>query len=798
MLKFQFRLLALVLTTCVAGAPALAQKEFYQVRITDPALKNTFRYYELGKHVPKRSGRRPYPMARFVVAPNIGLPMDIDPLRGEQMYCNTQVYGLGGFHRPRTGNVPSGSVNSSKNYFFPWTSNMCEKRGRSGADSYCGTGLKEHQGQDCRPPKPTSSPKYFVTAVDDGKVTWKKAAQIGGVTISNKDFRWTYLHMVGINVNHNQRVSKGRRLGKVWSLGSGAIHLHITVRFRDKDGFKRYDPLPSLIVAYRKALGKPAQIDHQGNLAFDSRFEIAHDPAKRLCGEAEQRRSLGTEKIFNFESLWCHNGSIVGLEEDGADRRLIYYKTKDDFAEAAVKAAPVVFDGLAFGDGNGWNGRAHHHSLRCGDRVFDVEGDTLANGQKIRLAGQREAFADPQSCTPTKVDEVLEFTFLRKFGVSAPPPVQPPKPKDETEQISLWNFYGSKMRLLADDAARRLVFYEPTGPLADRVNKGDTLFVGTKRGSKYFGDLTLFYANPACQPGPVRVVGNITDNSRRIVFSGTRKVILRDCSEDGTVRFRRRINFVEKRTVDGQGNAVVVEETPKPSVGSVDRFELPEPDLNGAGRLTLWSTHYYVFRGVHRNGAVPLRSKKNNRSLGASLARSPWCKAAVEGTVIVSKRLYNYTGTRSPDDARCQSLFQGGGVNWSSVSKSRWKKLDSKTPFGLGNKAGIRLVPFRSIATDQKRPGLSARSVVYIPSLRGKTFTNHDGVSYRHDGYVFVADTGGAIKGNHIDFFSGIQAKNPFPGLIKSSRSGTFKAFVISGRKYRAIREALAKLHRPQ
>ena len=64
--------------------------EFFKLR-TD---KTSFRYYELGRHAPNRSGRKPYPLSRFVAAPDIGLPIKVDPKNGVHMYCNTQVYGL--------------------------------------------------------------------------------------------------------------------------------------------------------------------------------------------------------------------------------------------------------------------------------------------------------------------------------------------------------------------------------------------------------------------------------------------------------------------------------------------------------------------------------------------------------------------------------------------------------------------------------------------------------------------------------------------------------------------------------
>jgi hypothetical protein len=62
-----------------------------------------------------------------------------------------------------------------------------------------------------------------------------------------------------------------------------------------------------------------------------------------------------------------------------------------------------------------------------------------------------------------------------------------------------------------------------------------------------------------------------------------------------------------------------------------------------------------------------------------------------------------------------------------------------------------------------------------------------------HDGYFFAADTGGAIKENHIDIFIGTAKTNPFPSLILSKPSPTLRSFIIADP---TIREAMERLHR--
>ncbi len=63
-----------------------------------------------------------------------------------------------------------------------------------------------------------------------------------------------------------------------------------------------------------------------------------------------------------------------------------------------------------------------------------------------------------------------------------------------------------------------------------------------------------------------------------------------------------------------------------------------------------------------------------------------------------------------------------------------------------------------------------------------------------HDGYIFAADTGGMIKGNHVDFFLGTERKNPFPKFVKSNPKASFEAYLIEDK---GIQKSLKDLHPP-
>ncbi|MNR34974.1 3D domain protein [compost metagenome] len=67
------------------------------------------------------------------------------------------------------------------------------------------------------------------------------------------------------------------------------------------------------------------------------------------------------------------------------------------------------------------------------------------------------------------------------------------------------------------------------------------------------------------------------------------------------------------------------------------------------------------------------------------------------------------------------------------------------------------------------------------------------GTVVEHDGYFYAADTGGAIKGNHIDVFCGTSAQNCFPGIITSDENKTFAALEVSDLAVKSSLEAMHK-----
>ena len=350
----------------------------------------------------------------------LGSPWRSEPQEGEHMYCNTQLYGLGGYHRPRGSGVPRAGVDSTENYQFPWTSNFCEKRGRSGV-RVCGTTYQEHLGQDCRPPRPTSRPHYWVTAVDAGVVTRKGRSHL--ISVSNQRYIWTYLHTTNRAVRRGERVRKGQRLGQVWNKTNTSIHLHIELRVKGANGVRVLDPLPSLIVAYRKALGDDGRslLTADDTLRLDRSYEIAQGTGRSSppeaprpssdeapCSRALKQQSIGTDQSYTFSSLWCHNGSVMGLAVSENRHRFIYYKPRAAIRDS-VKDEPVLLDATV--QGSNWVGRSMWYSTACGNRRFEVSGTLSADGKVVSVNGERDSFQN-RNCDSVKVPERLVFTRL--------------------------------------------------------------------------------------------------------------------------------------------------------------------------------------------------------------------------------------------------------------------------------------------------------------------------------------------------------------------------------------------------
>ena len=225
-------------------------------------------------------------------------------------------------------------------------------------------------------------------------------------------------------------------------------------------------------------------------------------------------------------------------------------------------------------------------------------------------------------------------------------------------------------------------------------------------------------------------------------------------------------------------------------------FNLPEPPpLDAGAKRILWATQYLVAAANAVADGEPLLDEQGE-PLGPELSPHDWCNAAIEGTVSVrtldgQNKLYNFADRVSAPQVNCRVVLGSHNLT-EAINFTRFTLANG--PFGDGVR-DLFLVPFRSIAVDKRQlNGLKFETAIFIPLARGTPITLPSGANAIHDGYFFAADTGGMIKDNHIDVFTGTTsvANNPFKNFVKSSPQKTFEAFLIDDP---SITAALKKMH---
>ena len=137
--------------------------------------------------------------------------------------------------------------------------------------------------------------------------------------------------------------------------------------------------------------------------------------------------------------------------------------------------------------------------------------------------------------------------------------------------------------------------------------------------------------------------------------------------------------------------------------------------------------------------------------------------------------MLNYASRAKTKLVNCRECekFKNSTLNVESWGGVRWKVSSG---FGEGVK-GYKLIPYRTIAVDNNH--IAYGSVLFIPDAVGVEVSNNDGTTFFHDGYFFAGDTGGAIKVNHIDVFTGVDDSHPF-SFVRSSPKYRFKAYIIT------------------
>ena len=218
-------------------------------------------------------------------------------------------------------------------------------------------------------------------------------------------------------------------------------------------------------------------------------------------------------------------------------------------------------------------------------------------------------------------------------------------------------------------------------------------------------------------------------------------------------------------------------------------FDFSSKEIEGK-EVTLWATNYYTPVFISKMNGIPLKDLSDNSLVNGVypvlLTRKEWCNSAMEGSVSVrfpsgSMATYNYAGTTSVQ-VDCSPYF---GDDFPETNKVRFRASRSRWGDGVNN---FSLVPYRTIAVDPEL--IPFGSTVFIPKAKGVQFM-WLGQTFIHDGFFFAGDKGGAIKGGHIDLFTGTNKNHPF-NFVTNKKSGTFKATVL---KKSSISIEMLKFH---
>jgi len=224
-----------------------------------------------------------------------------------------------------------------------------------------------------------------------------------------------------------------------------------------------------------------------------------------------------------------------------------------------------------------------------------------------------------------------------------------------------------------------------------------------------------------------------------------------------------------------------------PHLADTDAFSFPEYQVGKDEKpLKLWATYYYLRQAKDLSGNIPLRDL-NGEELGPKLSLDDWCHSALEGSVQVTStdgeiKTYNYAGVSDDNIVDCSSIYK------LKLGKTKFREAIGAYGDGFD---GYILSPYRTLAADLTIYALG--TVVYIPQARGAVIDTGKR-KIIHDGYFYIADKGGAIKGQHVDVFIGNHTKANFFPWIKSKASGTFQAYEVKDQ--RIIKE-LDRLHMP-
>jgi 3D (Asp-Asp-Asp) domain-containing protein len=171
----------------------------------------------------------------------------------------------------------------------------------------------------------------------------------------------------------------------------------------------------------------------------------------------------------------------------------------------------------------------------------------------------------------------------------------------------------------------------------------------------------------------------------------------------------------------------------------------PEPLILGP----VWNTYYYLANEADHDTPADTPLLSGDCDILADVPLAFHDDLCIEGSGILRDgRVVNYASscTRECFAALTCGRHRKYKICYSVLAPDRY-------PWGMGVQ-GRALEPDVSIAVDRHQ--IPIGTILYLPELDGVI---PPGRSEPHDGCVRADDIGGAIKGNHIDFFAGTRQR---------------------------------------
>jgi hypothetical protein len=145
--------------------------------------------------------------------------------------------------------------------------------------------------------------------------------------------------------------------------------------------------------------------------------------AKRIIRIKNWSAVAGLLPIFvsgaSAASFWEHNGSVVTLEADGANRKFSYATPKPDLP---VRTGTVLFQGTK--SGNTYSGTAYGFSKKCGTVSYPVTGVVSNDEKTVTLTGTMPLFDSSCQRAGSRADTLI-FTFKGRDETPSSPQTIP-------------------------------------------------------------------------------------------------------------------------------------------------------------------------------------------------------------------------------------------------------------------------------------------------------------------------------------------------------------------------------------